>query len=208
LAVVVSSQSGHIFPKLHFYLKKINLTKKSYLYVLGVLCLVFLVHFQHEKVSGARLFIASSFPNKVNNFQQQQRAAAPPVTTNGHASAKRTTNAAVGTGKFDEIQHRLYDKASKPANVARKPFVLDDSWVRGTGGLVDDDRVALGELYFNANSVFEFGLGDSTLIAAALGVPWYSGMDSDAVWVAQARTTSNMDHFRFYFGDTGQTGAW
>lgn len=70
------------------------------------------------------------------------------------------------------------------------------------------DREILGRIYFNATSVFEFGLGESTMIAAHVGVPRYAGVDSDAEWVAKARDGSKMDHFRFSFADTGNTGAW
>lgn len=80
--------------------------------------------------------------------------------------------------------------------------------MRGTGGLDDDDRMALGELYYNANSVFEFGLGESTKIAALTGVPRYSGVDSDPVWVAKARQDANRSHFRFNYGDIGDTGLF
>ena len=80
----------------------------------------------------------------------------------------------------------------------RKPCVLDASWKRKNGGLSDVDRQVLGNLYFKANSVFEFGLGESTLIAAKTGVPRYSGVDSDPNWVSNTRKEAGMDHFRFY----------
>lgn len=72
----------------------------------------------------------------------------------------------------------------------------------------DADRLTLGDLYYNANSVFEYGLGESTLIAAHTGVPRYAGIDSDAEWVAQARKNSKLDHFRFNFADIGAIQAW
>jgi hypothetical protein len=56
--------------------------------------------------------------------------------------------------------------------------------------------------------VFEYGLGESTLIAAHTGVPRYSGIDSDAVWVSQARDNSKLEHFRFNFADVGASKAW
>jgi len=140
--------------------------------------------------------------------------------------------------KFDVISKRLFEKAIAPPKTVgnenandnangtgngngnnangnngnpRKPFVLDSNWVRGKGGLDDADRQTIGDLYFNASSVFEFGLGESTLIAAAVNVPRYAGVDSDAVWVSKARETaiaSGMHHFRFYFGDIGETKSW
>ena len=67
----------------------------------------------------------------------------------------------------------------------------------------------LGRLYRNASSVFEFGLGESTSIASYVGVPRYSGVDSDAVWVRKARERSGAnDRFHFTFADIGPTGPW
>lgn len=66
----------------------------------------------------------------------------------------------------------------------------------------------LGELYRNASSVFEFGLGESTLIASYVGVPRYSGVDSDAAWVNKARDGANVDGYHFTFADIGPTRAW
>jgi hypothetical protein len=108
---------------------------------------------------------------------------------------------------FDKVLEILYKRATIPDETSRKEFTLD-GWSRGKGGLVDDDRILLGKLYFHANSVFEYGLGESTYIAGYVGVPRYAGVDSDAVWVADARTNSKMSHFRFYFADIGETKLW
>jgi hypothetical protein len=78
---------------------------------------------------------------------------------------------------------------------------------KGTGGLLDADREVIGELYFNANSVFEFGVGESTAIAAATNVPRYTGVDNDAQWVSNARALAP-DRYRFYFADVGETKLW
>jgi hypothetical protein len=40
-----------------------------------------------------------------------------------------------------------------------------------------------------------------------VNVPRYSGIDSDATWVANARDGSP-DRFRFYFADVGNLAAW
>jgi len=73
---------------------------------------------------------------------------------------------------------------------------------------IEQDRELLGRLYYDASSVFEFGLGESTMIAAHVGVPRYSGVDSDAVWVQKAREQSGADRFHFTFADIGPTKAW
>jgi len=105
---------------------------------------------------------------------------------------------------FDNARGILYKQATEPVKIERKKLTLK-GWNRGSGGLLDSDRLLIGELYFNATSVFEFGLGESTKIAAHVGVPRYSGVDSDALWVTKAREDASMDHFRFYFGDIGKT---
>jgi protein O-GlcNAc transferase len=76
-----------------------------------------------------------------------------------------------------------------------------------TGGLTDEDRKLLAEIYGEANSVFEDGLGESTYIANHVGVARYAGIDSDAAWVANTRKTV-ATHFRFYFADIGETLRW
>ena len=65
----------------------------------------------------------------------------------------------------------------------------------------------LSALYCKAESVFELGLGESTYIAAHVGIPRYAGIDSDALWISQAgdRTPT---HFCFYLSDIGATNLW
>jgi hypothetical protein len=87
------------------------------------------------------------------------------------------------------------------------PFDVNDWDTRTEGGLQDLDRILLAELYGTAHSVFEYGLGESTYIANAMGVPRYAGIDSDAVWVTMARQNVS-EHFRFYFADIGITKIW
>jgi len=92
--------------------------------------------------------------------------------------------------------------------------------------LEDPDRALLGELFYNAGSLFEFGLGESTYIASETNIPRYAGVDSDPSWIALAREgalsspSTNLElwtdtdkqrkgaHFRFYFADIGPTGRW
>jgi len=140
---------------------------------------------------------------KTTNPQQQNNLTIFSPTTNNE------TQSHVDEG-FSKVKSLLYQTASSPTTgtTQRTPFILDDSWVRGNGGLDDADRSVLGRIYFHAQSVFEFGLGESTLIAAAVNVPRYSGVDSDAEWVAQARKNSKRSHFRFNFADIGETKAW
>ncbi|KAL7569789.1 hypothetical protein ACA910_005731 [Epithemia clementina (nom. ined.)] len=90
----------------------------------------------------------------------------------------------------------------------RRTFDVN-TWDRTTtGGLNNEDRVLLAQIYRNATSVFEYGLGESTLIADHVGVPRYAGVDSDAVYVSTTREKVQNTHFRFYFADVGVTGMW
>jgi hypothetical protein len=55
------------------------------------------------------------------------------------------------------------------------------------GGLHDLDRKMLAKYYSAANSVFEWGLGESTAMAGYFNVSRYAGVDSDATYVSDAR---------------------
>jgi len=104
---------------------------------------------------------------------------------------------------FDAIVQQARQDTVQPMPSTRPEFSLS-GWSRGGGGLSDKDRLKLGEIYRQANSVFEYGLGESTKIAHAVQVPRYAGIDSDAVWIANARKSVS-PHFRFYLGDLGTT---
>jgi len=103
---------------------------------------------------------------------------------------------------FNVMHNHLSLLANKPVEqVSRREYHLGAAG----GGLTDSDRELLASIYFNSSSVFEFGLGESTHIAAYVGVPRYSGVDNDPVWIGKARDGAKMDHFRFSFADTGKT---
>lgn len=110
---------------------------------------------------------------------------------------------------FDKMHKKFHQLAATPNHhVEKKIYEVGVSLPRGTGGLKDTDRQLLADIYSNVNSVFEFGLGESTKIAAWVGVPRYVGVDSDANWVTNTRNEVNMDHFRFIFADIGATGSY
>lgn len=78
---------------------------------------------------------------------------------------------------------------------------------KSKGGLTDNDRELIADLYYGVDSVFEFGIGESTVLAATTNLPRYAGVDSSAEWISMAR--SNAPHrFRFYFADIGPTKEW
>jgi hypothetical protein len=101
---------------------------------------------------------------------------------------------------FDQIVKEVYshdvcdknDIASTPRT--RKEFDLEE-WRQHstTGGLKDDDRKMLAKYYGSANSVFEWGLGESSYMAGYFNVPRYAGVDSDATWVSNARDKVRTD---------------
>jgi hypothetical protein len=111
--------------------------------------------------------------------------------------------------KFDAAVARTYDLAlsSHAKTKERNDFNLTEWTKRTDGGLTERDRLLLAKIYGKAESVFEYGLGESTYIADHVGVPRYVGIDSDAAWVAMAREKVD-SCFRFYFADIGETGAW
>ena len=110
---------------------------------------------------------------------------------------------------FDKMHKELHKFAAAPNhNVEKKKYEIGVSMERGTGGLRDTDRTLLADIYSSVDSVFEFGLGESTKIAAWVGVSRYVGVDSDAAWVTNIRDEVNMDHFRFIFADIGARICW
>jgi hypothetical protein len=107
-----------------------------------------------------------------------------------------------------QMAYRTVESTSQPPpKKTKQPFDVMTWDKKTTGGLQDSDRILLASIYGNAYSVFEYGLGESTYIADAMGVERYAGIDSDATWVALARDKVS-PHFRFYFADIGTTIAW
>ncbi len=114
---------------------------------------------------------------------------------------------------FDTLTKIFYSEAiSQPTaeSVGTRQRLNITEWNKqpsSWGGLFTEDRELLSDLYFNASSIFEYGLGESTYVAAHTGVPRYAGVDSDVNWVSTARDTvvANLsgDNFRFYFADIG-----
>jgi len=117
-----------------------------------------------------------------------------------------------GQGKglplFDALLAEESEKASKVVATTRRPKFDLATWNQKTsGGLTDLDRKKLGEIYGAAESVFEWGLGESTYIAAHVAVPRYSGVDSDPAYVNNVHKVTPV-HFRLSYADIGATHAW
>ena len=104
----------------------------------------------------------------------------------------------------------------------RRSLILDTWPYKRKGGLTDTDRVLLADIFGKVDSVFEWGLGESTLIAHHMGVPRYTGVDSDPQYVASTRgnllticSNHSQSHernlasrYRFLFADIGTTEKW
>lgn len=143
------------------------------------------------------------------------RSQTPPCQTNVLRTSTQAdvfpTNTPSAFDKVvDQAIFQLKREEAPSGNHAERlnAFNLEDH-KKGTGGLTDSNRRDLAKIYANANSVFEYGLGESTLIAASVNVPRYTGIDSDPVWVAQARdSVADHPHFRFYLADIGSTKMW
>lgn len=120
--------------------------------------------------------------------------------------------------KFEEMFVVAYDKSlgrgDKPqarTNEPRRVYNISEfpPEYRTAGGLMDDDRELLGNIYSTANSSFEYGLGESTYIAAWTRMPRWSGIDSDSNWVVGVRDKPLIpSYYQFNFGDIGPTKVW
>jgi len=119
----------------------------------------------------------------------------------------------LNTTKFDIVSDFIYKRASAPSIHDRNRFDIINHAKKHPRGLSNQDRAILGHAYYEATSVFEFGLGESTDIAAQTGMPRYTGVASDPKHVISARNYTNsgtyhekMDHFRFILVDAGKLG--
>lgn len=80
-------------------------------------------------------------------------------------------------------------------------------WHKSGGGLTDTDRRILGAIYYESDSVYESGIGESTSIAVFTRVPRYTGVDSSIQWLKQIMEISPA-HYRFHWADLGTIKEW
>jgi hypothetical protein len=149
----------------------------------------------------------------VNSTSSQLLSSACVGFVNRPAAREAGASVITGSSGFDKAAYNTFkdivqeQSAKIKLGMKRQNFDLS-AWDKQTnGGLQDADRILLAKLYRQADSVFEYGLGESTYIADHVGVPKYAGIDSDVIWVDQTRKKVS-PHFRFYYGDTGTTGEW
>ena len=147
--------------------------------------------------------VSSEQPGKQDTINTDSNIIQPSTAEDSHSLSDPSA--------FAKIVETASMRALSVKPKGRKAFNVTwwhhNSGLTTAGGLNPDDRALLGLIYRNATSVFEYGLGESTYIANYVGVPRYAGIDSDPVWIAQAREKV-APHFRFYLGDIGPTGDW
>jgi hypothetical protein len=136
----------------------------------------------------------------LSHYELRTRLGATGDSSPSSSSGSRMSgwNQVVSTAFQRTIQFRD-DNAAK--------FDLKSWSEKSDGGLADEDRNLLGRYYSKADSVFEFGLGESTYMASTLKVPRFAGIDSDPQWIKDVRAKT-LPHFRYYFADIGETGEW
>jgi hypothetical protein len=136
--------------------------------------------------------------NYLDSFRNEACVQNAPVFT--PSKAVKTPFVQIVEKAYNIAFDNLEDPPSSPFNLS--------AWTqRTTGGLDDKDRIMVAAEYAAADSVFEYGLGESTYIANHVGVKRYAGIDSNAEYVSMARgKVSNA--FRFYLADIGSTTKW
>ena len=70
----------------------------------------------------------------------------------------------------------------------------------GMSQMESSDHTLLQDIYIQAGAVFEYGLGESTLLAAAARVPRLAGVDADGDRMASVRQQLPL-HYRLYVAD-------
>ena len=71
------------------------------------------------------------------------------------------------------------------------------------GGMNRPAQALLARTYANAESVFERGMGSSTLIAAHVGIKKLTAVDSAPTWVQKVRSILNRPQYTFRHADIG-----
>jgi hypothetical protein len=84
---------------------------------------------------------------------------------------------------------------------------LELNYSKSHGGLNDHDRRLLQDIYYKSESVIEWGVGESTLIAQYTGVQRYVGVDSARDWIAKVSTTAP-SNYKFMWVNIGPILAW
>ena len=172
---------------------------------------LFNIHCSHQQLFGSLKTQSSKLDEKTSDRDVSK--------TQQLSSTNSASTATTATTPFDKaillanniIENGLpnlpVQSTSNNNHRRPNPFRVDQWNQKTAGGLHGEDRIKLAEIYSQADSVFEYGLGESTYIANAVNVRRYAGIDSDAKWVAMARDNVSST-YRFYFADIGPTVEW
>uniref|UniRef100_A0A7S3NJY1 Uncharacterized protein n=1 Tax=Aureoumbra lagunensis TaxID=44058 RepID=A0A7S3NJY1_9STRA len=86
---------------------------------------------------------------------------------------------------------------------ATTSYVIKNYSFTGSGGLKIEDKLLLSKVYEKVDRIFEYGVGESTLIAAHVGVPNLVGVDSDDDWIQHVKSilghSLNKDYLNYKF---------
>jgi hypothetical protein len=163
-------------------------------------CVVLLTTRELYSVGSCRLLTSIMTKSTGDDASSMDASNSSPATTSQQSSSRSQFHAAASDAYSLILEHDQQQEERTKFDVSK--------WKQTTsGGLNQEDREMLGRIYGNASSVFEFGLGESTYLANHVGVPRYSGIDSDAEWISMVRNNVS-GHYRFYFADIGMTGDW
>ena len=153
---------------------------------------------------------------QVKVFGQLQKESQPERNEYNMLTIRIKDVSVVAEDDDDKKEHAKAANRTPMADISTTDLNLFDlqNWKKGTGGLQNTDRVLLSQIYSKANSIFEFGLGESTYIAAHMqqqknrnksvvkattdnsnnftssnNFMYYAGIDSDQNWVREAYST-------------------
>jgi len=145
-------------------------------FFVGLLCgsLLSTIILPHSKITGGRTFLNQRLPN--HNLQY----IVPPVA-----------EAAI---EENQLPRRRWNATIAKEEGHFNPEHKDN--------LNDADREILARIYFESNSVIEWGVGESTVIAAFTRLPRYTGVDGSIDWLNNV-TALSPPHYRFHWADTG-----
>eukprot|EP00127_Corallochytrium_limacisporum_P006990 Clim_evm44s239 gene=Clim_evmTU44s239 len=127
----------------------------------------------------------------------------PPCSS--YAIGSKQDDVALAAGRTHDL--RLSYSLDR-VDTTRKPFE-DSIAVKAHGNLDlnDADRSLLGKYYSHIDSLLEWGVGESTEIAAYYGVPRYTGVDASETWLSHFRSITP-SHFTFVWTDIGPIKSW
>jgi FkbM family methyltransferase len=114
-------------------------------------------------------------------------------------------------------RHYVHNKSTEPLSCYRHlfiPFTPHNTPHKDTsletfhdrfsgGGMNRPEQALLARTYANAVSVFEWGMGSSTLIAAHVGIKQLTAVDSAPTWVNKVRSILNRPQYTFRHADIG-----